>query len=86
MRKMEKTVIDLVEESCLANEKNDTKLVDERANAIPRCHCVSLSLSLGVGEGRGSHAQREESLPLPRGPESRRSGHESRRLCEYLRG
>ncbi|UJR26463.1 hypothetical protein I4U23_007793 [Adineta vaga] len=36
VRKMEKTVIDLVGESCLANEKNDTKLALEKAEEAMR--------------------------------------------------
>lgn len=34
MRKMEKTIIDLVGESCLANEKNDTKLVGNTCGLV----------------------------------------------------
>lgn len=33
-KKMEKTVLDLVEESCLAFEKNDTKLVRKRLTVL----------------------------------------------------
>ncbi|CAF4360928.1 unnamed protein product, partial [Adineta steineri] len=35
-KKMEKTVIDLVEESCLAHEKNDSKLALEKAEEAMR--------------------------------------------------
>jgi hypothetical protein len=31
-RKMEKTIVDLVDESCLAYEKNDTKLVKKKGS------------------------------------------------------
>ena len=51
-RHLVKTIIDLVNESCLAYEKNDTKLVGK-----PDSFAYSECPSLGLGKSRRRHAK-----------------------------